>query len=60
MERQASPTQYMVIAKQPRLREEQPMFFKNEDHPEGLRENRWINSLIGFGICLLLLTILFI
>jgi len=31
-----------------------------KDQEEDLRENNWTNSLIWFGICLLLLTILFI
>ena len=31
-----------------------------KDQEEDLRENHWMNSLIWFGICLLLLTFLFI
>ena len=36
------------------------MFSKKEDQHEDLPKNSWMISLIWFGICLLLLTILFI
>jgi hypothetical protein len=36
------------------------MFSGKKDQEENPRENNWMLSLIWFGICLLLLTILFI
>jgi hypothetical protein len=36
------------------------MLSGKKDQEEGLREINWTHSLIWFGICLLLLTILFI
>jgi hypothetical protein len=36
------------------------MFSGKKDQEEDLRENSWMNSLIWFGICLFLLTILII
>ena len=36
------------------------MFSEKEDQQENLRENNWMNSLLWFGICLLLLIFLFI
>ena len=36
------------------------MFSEKEDQQENLCENNWMYSLIWFGICLLLLTFLFI
>jgi hypothetical protein len=36
------------------------MFSGKKDQEEDLRENNWMHSLVWFGICLLLLTLLFI